>query len=316
VTVVPASGGPAVGTLGGAPNVCTPATVNGYYYNGTAVGASNTVQVQLNVTTAGTYTINTNTVGGVSFSGTGNAAVGNSAVTLNATGTPNTTGPQTFTVTWGTSTCTFVVLFLSSDYFPRTVGSNWSYENDDDATDSLYRNVVSQTLTVNGNPYAIFMGKDGVAPDPDSTGYYRKSGNDYIEWIDMADYIGFDQPNSQWTDYIILKENAPVGTEWTTSGFSGNVQGTPYTVRLRYKIDQVNASTTFTTSTGSATYQNIIVVKEEADVLIGGNWVSLTSSGGYGKSYYAKGIGLVLFEGYDPNNVVTFKQELRRWQVL
>jgi hypothetical protein len=313
VTVLAATGGAAVGTLGVAANVCTPATVNGIYYSGTATTGTNSVTVQLNVTTGGTYTINTNTVSGVSFSGSGNVGTGNQNVTLAASGTPAASGPQTFTVTWGTSTCTFVVNFLSNDYFPRTVGSNWSYENDDDATDSLYRYVIAPTHTANGNIYNIFMGNDGSGAD--STGYYRKNGGDYIEWIDMAGYIGFDPP-AQWTDYILLKDNVAQGTSWVTNGFTGVIQSTNYTIRLRFTINQKDVPITVNSSLGNVTYQNVIVVKEEIEANIGGIWTSLTPQIGYGFSYYAKGIGLIKYELFDASNVSQFLQELRRYQVL
>jgi len=66
VTYLP-SGPPAVYTLAGDPGVCTPATVNGTYTVGTALNSSNTIGIQVNVTTAGYYSINTNTVGGMKF---------------------------------------------------------------------------------------------------------------------------------------------------------------------------------------------------------------------------------------------------------
>lgn len=129
------------------------------------MAASNSVQIQISVTTAGVYSISTNTVTGFSFAGTGTVAVGpNQLINLAATGTPTTAGPQTFLVTFGTSTCTFVVNVLPNDYFPRTTGSNWSYEFDDNANDSLYRNAITPTLAVGADTYNIFMQNDGVTP--------------------------------------------------------------------------------------------------------------------------------------------------------
>lgn len=101
--------GPGVGTLGGAPNACAPITVNGTYTNGTPLAGTNTVVVQVNVTTAGNFNITTNTAAGFSFAFSGPLAIGAQNVTLVGTGTPNATGTQNFTVTVGTSTCTFTV---------------------------------------------------------------------------------------------------------------------------------------------------------------------------------------------------------------
>jgi hypothetical protein len=106
--VIAGTGSPAVFTYSGAPGACTVATVNGTYGLGTPLIASNTVNVQVNVTAIGSYTISTNTVGGMTFSKSGNfASTGNQTVTLNGTGTPNSAGAKTFTV--GTNGCTFVV---------------------------------------------------------------------------------------------------------------------------------------------------------------------------------------------------------------
>jgi Fe-S cluster biogenesis protein NfuA len=106
VTVVTPA--PAVFTYSGAPNGCTVATVNGSYAVATALTAANTVTVQVNVSAVGTYSITTNTVGGMTFAKTGTfAATGNQNVTLIGTGTPTTSGSNTFTV--GTNGCTFNV---------------------------------------------------------------------------------------------------------------------------------------------------------------------------------------------------------------
>ncbi|HYM93295.1 MAG TPA: hypothetical protein VET23_04095, partial [Chitinophagaceae bacterium] len=79
-------GTPAVGTLGGAPGSCTSATISGIYVISTALTSSNTVQVQVNVTTVGVYTISTNTVSGFGFSASGTFnTTGSQLVTLNGT---------------------------------------------------------------------------------------------------------------------------------------------------------------------------------------------------------------------------------------
>jgi len=101
---------PITGTLGGNPGSCTPSTVNGTYIQGTALGAGNTVQVQITTSAVGPYVVSTNTVAGISFAGTGTSNGATQTITLNGTGTPTASGTQTFTVTFGTSTCTFDVI--------------------------------------------------------------------------------------------------------------------------------------------------------------------------------------------------------------
>ena len=312
--------GPATGTCSGAPGACMPSTVSGIYVVGNTLTADNKVQIEVNITGAGSYYITTNTVSGFSFAGSGSLAIGNNQlIELAGTGAPTAAGPQVFTVTFGTSTFTFTVNVLPSDYFPRTTNSNWSYEYDDDPTDSLYRNVIAATHTVPAGVFNIFMQNDGVTPPPDSSGYYRRNGGDYFEWFDAGSFVGYDNPS--WTEYIIFKDNVAVNTVWKTptNGFAGTVNGgTPINVRFSYKILEKNASKTIVTSTGTRTFQNVIVVEEKLEVEVTpGVWqATISTIDYYGKSYYASGIGLIQFEAYDATNAITFLMELRRFQIF
>jgi hypothetical protein len=315
VTVAPAGGGAAVGTLAGAPNACAPITVNGFYVESTATGTPNTVGVTVNITTAGTYNITTNTVNGLSFSSSGNLSVGNNqVVNLNASGTPTTAGNQTFTVTFGSSTCTFTVQVLPNDYFPRSVGSNWSYEINDAANDSLYRVVNPNTITALGSTFQIFQANDGTGLD--SSGYYRRSGGDYFEWFDAGGYLGYDAP--VWGQYIMVKDNVAANTVWKSSGFAGTAQGNNFNVRFSYKILQKDVPVTVTASVGSTTYTNVIVVEERLELEVTpGVWQDITGTiDFFGKAYYARGIGLILYEALNAAGVVQDKQELRRFRIL
>ena len=105
---------PATFTLTGAPATCTAATVAGIYTTGTALGSTNTVQLSVNVTVAGSYTLSTNTVNGISFTGAGTfTATGIQNITLTGTGTPVAAGTTTLTPTIGTSNCTFDVTVVA-----------------------------------------------------------------------------------------------------------------------------------------------------------------------------------------------------------
>ncbi len=102
---------PAVFTLTGDPGVCNPASVNGTYTVGTALNATNTIDLEATVTTAGPYSITTNTVGGMKFIKTGVfSSTGTFPVTLTATAgsNPTTPGVNTLTPTGNSgSMCTF-----------------------------------------------------------------------------------------------------------------------------------------------------------------------------------------------------------------
>ncbi|MGG9961538.1 hypothetical protein [Ferruginibacter sp. SUN106] len=113
---VAAAPAPAVYTLSGAPSACAPITVNGTYAGSTALNATNTAVVQVNVSSPGSYTLTTNTVNGMTFSATGIfTATGIQPVTLQGSGTPGAAATtSTFTPQTGTSSCTFDVVVAAA----------------------------------------------------------------------------------------------------------------------------------------------------------------------------------------------------------
>ena len=102
--------GPAVYTMAGAPSACSNAVVNGTYELNKPLTAANTVTVQVNVTTIGSYTLSTNTVAGMTFSKSGSfTSTGVQNVVLEGSGTPGSSGDQVITPKVGSSSCTFTV---------------------------------------------------------------------------------------------------------------------------------------------------------------------------------------------------------------
>lgn len=307
--------GPAAGTLN-----CTTPIFNGAYTANLAMNGSNTVQLAANVTGTGAYSITTDTVNGVWFSASGNfSAAGAAIFTVGGNGIPINQGTFTYTLRWGTNTCTFQIAYspaLSNDYYPRTANSSWSYENDDDPLDSVYVTAITPTLTANANVFNIFMSDDGLPAGLDSAGYYRKNGGDYFEWINLEDY-GADDP--VWMEYIMLKDNVPANTNWKTpaAGVTIAVSGTPTKIRFSNTVLQKDVSVALTTS-GAATpitYNNVIVVEQKVETeILPGVWQDVSTLFGSGKSYYARGIGLIKFEL--SSIIGNFTQELRRYQVF
>lgn len=99
--------------LSGSPGNCTGAVVNGTYTAGTALTASNTAVINVNVTSPGNYSIATTIVNGISFSATGTFNItGPQQVTLIGTGTPTMAGPFNYLPTGGGNTCMFSVTSL------------------------------------------------------------------------------------------------------------------------------------------------------------------------------------------------------------
>jgi len=301
---------------------CAGATANGTYQVGTALGAGNTITLPITVSTAGAYTL-TGTINGMTFTNAGTLTLATTTITLNGTGTPTTAG--TFNLSVGAPVCSIPIVCTpapSMDYFPRTTGSNWSYEFDDDATDSLYRIVIPQTLSAGGNVYNIFMSNDGAPPLPslDSSGYYRKNGGDYFERFDAGRFIGYDPP-AIWAEYTFLKDNVAAGSPaWNSQSFAGTVPGPPPTalvLRFKYQVIQKDIAVSITTSLGTVNYTNVIVVEEKFErEITPGVWQDLTSLVGSFKSYYARGIGLIKFETFDNTGAADTFFELRRSRVF
>ena len=312
-TVAPAAGGNAVFTV-----ACTGATPVGVYMAGTPLTAANTITLNVNVTTAGTWTVTTApAVNGIIFSGTGTfSTTGAQTIQLSASGTPIAAGAFTFTVTGATATCTFqttVVPAAVPDYFPRTTFSNWSYDYDGDSNDSLLIYVIQPTVSKLGNTFNIFMYNDGILP-ADTFGYYRRASADYFEYGDMS-YGVLDEPFRG--EFIFLKDNQTVGATWNSAQFSGDYTdqgGTTGTITLRWKftILQQNASVAVTPASGVTTnYANTIEVKQELEQLVGTTWTLI----GYFRNYFARDKGLVKQDFYSSTNSLVSEGNLRRFVV-
>lgn len=101
---------PATFTYAGAPGACSPASVSGLYAAGIAMGAGNYVDLTVNVTTIGSYSISTNSAGGINFFTSGSfSATGTQNVRLTAGGTPSGAGTYSYTPSGG---CSFSVTVL------------------------------------------------------------------------------------------------------------------------------------------------------------------------------------------------------------
>jgi len=290
----PGSGGTAVFALQGTGGNCMNATTAGNYVSGTAVAASNTVTIEVDVTTAGSYNIHTATVNGFYFSGSGNfTATGLQTITLTATGTPSAQGSQVFTVVAGTSTCTFSVNVAAAgsgggggttgNHFPLTANSWWSYE-DTSSGDSTVRTNVS-AVTIAGNTYRAFQEKDDTGIQ-DSV-YFRKSGSDYFEytWADFYSLSSFD--NNVFADLPFLKEGLTTGATWNSPEYTGTMSG--QNGKIRYVFNCTNANTTVTV--GGQNFTNVTVINFKSQVSMLGS--PYADEGLVWTVYYADGIGMI-----------------------
>lgn len=233
---------PASGTLGGSSGSCTPFSIAGNYQQGVALTGTNTVQIQVNVTSAGAYNITTNTINGVYFSTSGVFTnTGIQTVTLIGNGTPVNSGSQNFTVGFGASLCNFSIAFLpgvstSNDYFPLTVNSNWTYSLEGGtAADSIHSAVISYAPVFAGNGYSTiaFYNEPFNNPASDSF-YYRKLNGDYYQFTNYSALLPFDQ--SVQGENIFLKDYVTTGTVWNSPTISGTISGVPVTANIKMTL--------------------------------------------------------------------------------
>ncbi len=94
--------------LVGSPSGCTNLVLAGKYSSGVAVDTSNYIVAQVNAITTGAYTINTNIINGYSFYTTGYfTQKGVQSIKIPATGAPQKTGSNTFSLIGSTGNCSF-----------------------------------------------------------------------------------------------------------------------------------------------------------------------------------------------------------------
>lgn len=198
----------------------------------------------------------------------------------------------------------------NGDYFPRTANSNWSYEYDDNPDDTVNITAISPTVNLSGNTYNVFIQTYDASQGYDSSGYYRKSGSNYYQWIDVGNYIGFDNP--LWVEEIFLKDNLAAGGSWTSDAYTGSVQGVgSFTIRIKNIIIKKDEAVTV----NNTVYDSTIVVEQRLEQNTGGNWVDISQGVGTLRSYYAKNIGLIQQELYDGGNNLASQMQIRRYQV-
>ena len=290
-----ASSGTAVFTLNGAPDSCTTPIINGKYLQGVALDTSNNVIVKATVTTAGTYTITSNAVNGISFSGTGNfAATGQQTVKLTASGTASAAGAFTFTP--GTNGCQFTITFLPATisdckeciYVPMCVGSKYEYADTTISPDSgstiipLERmgNITSSVdTTINSRIYKKIGVFDGT-----TTAYNYISclnGETNVIAYSVQSTISANVITISFTE---LKANAPVGATWTDTTL---VNGVDFLYRNNTIIEKGISRVV-----SGVTFNDVIHLKVDETAFYAGP-PAVTTPGGTTDYYFAKGVGFI-----------------------
>jgi len=311
VTVLPAgsNSGPAAFTLQGSGDSCMIASVAGTYLQNVALDATNTVSIKVNATTSGIYTVTTNTVNEFSFSGSGTIATpGENTIVLTASGTPATEGSTVFTVTAGNTTCSFSVNVTASDVaspqvgnstdlFPLSANSKWSYVTEEGETED--------TFTVNNTGTAVFAQKTYnhfeymEFDDLVDEAFYRKEGNNYYEYADVTKYSLIEFEEEQKGEILFLKENLAAGDTWQSADFTGTSEGNEITMHYIFTCNAVNT----TAVVNSKTYTGVTKISFTTMAGIQGVF---GDTGAHITMYFAKGIGLIYQEAMEYDGATLF----------
>lgn len=306
--------------------VCTSIQVKGSYMANMTLSSMNTVEVQVNVTTPGSYTIITNQINGYSFTGTGTfGSIGTHTVILEGVGTPVVSGTDTFTVSYDGGTCTFnvsVAKGISLGNFEDPAKSCLAIYNEYQAagqtvedgeyyiqgkrTDAVktYCDMTNggYTLIKSYSEFQVF-GTDGKGPENDLL--TTRQGLDYFEDRGYAEAIG----ESGIVNYELFLLPTSVRKN-IRSGVSGNQY------RVRIVEDEANvANNNDAWANNNYAEYDFSPSPDNIDFIENGAWATDTpiiNSKIFGKEYKSLGSGAggnyVSFDGQAWNYTITATQ--------
>ena len=312
-------GSQAKGSLQNTAGDCLPKQIGGTFAANRALNDSHYLEVTVNVGSSGPYTITTDTINGYSFKGTGVFAnTGASTIRLKGSGRPSVAGTNNFTVVFDTSFCQVAVTVLpagsggggqnppptSTDYFPTTLNSWWSY--DDGAGSDTFKMTNIGPVTLGGTSFQRFVFRD-EAGDPVDTTYYRKDASTgfYYESLDTTGFgpeLVFTTPR---LNVLFLKNTVATNETWN-SDFAATSSLAPVPVTLRFGYTVINANASVTVN--GKNFTNVYHIRWMPQLGAAGQFQNLLPAPV--DFYYAKGIGQIrVAEGSST------LQAIRYWQV-
>jgi hypothetical protein len=294
VTVLPA------GSSGGTTSGTCSATVNGTYTRGVALNSTNTVSVQHTYAAAGSFTVTTDTVNGISFKKVVTVgAPGAQTIIMDGLGTPILAQGTHLKLNFGTGnaadTCSFDVTVVApgppagaNTYFPMTQGSWWTYE--DPFIDSTII-TVNGTTTLATKLYNRFITTDDGGNGVD-TSYYRKdASNNFYQYTDLAELSGggaITFAAGTPSEMLFLKETLTTGATWNND-FTGTASGIPVVIRIKFTCDNAAATATY----NGNSFTNVYKVSAMVQLNVAGT--GFQDQGDPITFYYAKGVGVINF---------------------
>jgi hypothetical protein len=305
---------PAVYTLSGAPGNCTPFIIAGSYVKDVSVNADDSVIVELNVSAAGKYHLETNEVNGYSFYAKGVVEAGLQKVTLYAIGIPLQQGTDVFTLTSGGSSCSFsvnvsnYVKVTGLDYFPLTTNSYWTYDDITNRKDTVIRKI-TDSLSVGNALYHTMHEYDQYGGDKEynfsrtDTGYFQYGRADILT-------VAFSFRPEVIGRINFLNHNLTKGASWKSDEFKGTMNSGE-TIYLQYNYYCENANTVLTVNNNTFINVYHVVLLPQVRSAFG----PYNSTSEKIDLYYARGVGIIYL--YATNNAGYLSKELklRYWKV-
>ncbi len=293
---------------------CLGTTVNGDYVKDISLNADNSVFVNVNVITPGSYRMSTDTVNGYYFSVAGEfTSAGMQSVTLTGSGTPVKTGTDMFSFSDTTATCNFSITVISAvpvtnnDLLPLANNNYWVYDDLVNVGDSITRTITG-TTQANNNTYYVM--NEQKKYNSDAQYLFRKYNNIYYEYARIDKYTGsFQYSKTIDTDLVFLNEVITTGASWESDEIK-DVASFGQIIFLKYYYECTQAKAVVTIN--GKTFANVYKINMQPEIR--SEYAGYGATGEFYTFYYAKGIGLIYFKAGDLDYIDT-EMQIRRWQV-
>jgi prepilin-type N-terminal cleavage/methylation domain-containing protein len=253
-------------------------TPRGTYSRGNALTAGNYLEVVVNVTCSGTYTLSAATVNGFSFSGSGSfATAGSATINIPGTGTPTAASASNFTLTDTSVSQAFSIT-------PTTLTAVIASINSITITGTYFKNKV---IPYYGNPF-WYTASSNVTVTQAGTASVTYNGLTGCSMTTYSGYVGIGTSNlsatviqgtpannqtytitasgngaSATTDVTVLAQDATDVTsgmvaEWKMDGNSNDTLGNNNctTNNISYVTDGMSQAAVFSTASSSAFYKS------------------------------------------------------------
>lgn len=248
------------GVLGDSSGKCKPIIITGAYAQDIPATNNNTIQVQVNVTVPGPFTLSTNTVHGLSFSTSGVfSTTGQQNVVLNASGTPSVSGDYLFTLKYGNSQCDFTLNVLGDA--TGTLGSN-----NNDCTSFEFAGTYQQGIEFNtGNTVTIQVnvttaGAFHISTNTVNDVSFDTSGIFSTTGLQTVTLTGRGTPlNSGVQNFSVTYDNSTCNFPLTfTSGVAASDDYFPLSANSNWTYSKVGGSTTDSVTNEIISYLPVI----------------------------------------------------------